>query len=281
MVQGVTTKDLKDMKKEGEKITLLTAYSSPKAKILDKVGIDAILVGDSVGNTVLGYQNTLPVSMDEMINHTKAVERAIDDPLLIGDMPFLSYQTSSEEAVKNAGRFLKEGNAEAVKVEGGREIIDAVEKIIDAGIPVLGHLGLTPQKIHQFGGYQPHGKTKEEAAEILKDAKRLEKAGVFGIVLESVTKQVSKIVTEAVDVPTIGIGAGPYCDGQVLVIHDMLGISDFTPKFVKEYTDLDSVMQEAVKDFKEEVKSQEFPDQEHTYEMEKEEFEKFEKYLEE
>ncbi len=196
MSKNVTPAKIRKMKEKGEKITVLTAYDYPTAQLLEEVDIDGILVGDSVGNTVLGYENTIPVSMEEMIHHTKAVSRGIETPLLIGDMPFLSYQASVEEAVKNAGKFIKEGKAEAVKVEGGSEYLEQIEKIIDAGIPVMGHLGLTPQKIHQFGGYQPRGRSIKEAKRIYKDAKKLEELGVFSLVLESIPQNLAEKITE-------------------------------------------------------------------------------------
>lgn len=274
MSKKITAGKLREMKEEKEKIVVLTAYDYSAAKILEKTNIEAILVGDSVGNTVIGYENTIPVTMDEMLHHTKAVARGIETPLLIGDMPFLSYQASVEEAVRNAGKFIKEGNAEAVKVEGGSEILKQVEKTIDAGIPVMGHLGLTPQKIHQFGGYQPRGKSVKEAKKIFEDAQKLEEAGVFSIVLESIPQKLAKKVTENVDVPTIGIGAGPFCDGQVLVFHDLLGMTEFSPSFVKQYADLFSEIEKAVSEFSDEVKSGDFPSSEHSYGMENSEWEK-------
>ncbi len=281
MSKNVTPAKIRKMKEKGEKITVLTAYDYPTAQLLEEVDIDGILVGDSVGNTVLGYENTIPVSMEEMIHHTKAVSRGIETPLLIGDMPFLSYQASVEEAVKNAGKFIKEGKAEAVKVEGGSEYLEQIEKIIDAGIPVMGHLGLTPQKIHQFGGYQPRGRSIKEAKRIYKDAKKLEELGVFSLVLESIPQNLAEKITENLEIPTIGIGAGAKCDGQVLVFHDLVGWSDFKPKFVKHYADLSSSIKEAVKKFKSEVKSGEFPTSNHSYKMEDELLEEFEDFLEE
>lgn len=281
MSENKTPAKIREKKKKDEKITMLTAYDYPTAKLLEETDIDAILVGDSVGNTVLGYENTIPVSMEEMIHHTKAVARGLENPLLIGDMPFLSYQTSVEEAVNNAGKFIKEGKAEAVKIEGGSEYIEQIEKIIDAGIPVMGHLGLTPQKIHQFGGYQPRGKSIEEAKKIYEDAKKLEELGVFSLVLESVPKELAKKITENLEIPTIGIGAGPDCDGQVLVFHDLLGWSDFKPKFVKHYADLSSSIKEALEKFKSEVKSGKFPNSDHSYSMGEDLRKELEDFLEE
>lgn len=270
MNKKITPGKLREMKEEGEKITMITAYDYPSAKVLERTEIDSVLVGDSVGNTVLGYENTMPVTMEEMIRHTKAVSRGLERPLLIADMPFLSYQTSVEDAVRNAGRFIKETGAQAVKVEGGSEFFDQIRRIIDAGVPVLGHLGLTPQRIHQFGGYQPRGRTVEEAKKIYDDAQKLEEVGVFGLVLESIPKELGRKVTEKIDIPTIGIGAGPHCDGQVLVFHDLLGWTEFSPKFLKKYADLISTIEEAVNEYIGEVKSVDFPTSEHSYEMDEE-----------
>jgi 3-methyl-2-oxobutanoate hydroxymethyltransferase len=276
----VTTTLLKEMKDRKEKIVMLAAYDYPTAKMVDEAGIDAILVGDSVGNVVLGYRDTLAVTMDEMVHHTKAVARGTKHALVIGDMPFLSYQASVEDAVRNAGRLIKEGQAEAVKVEGGRSVIDKIEAIIAAGIAVMGHVGLTPQWIHQFGGFKVRGKTEAAARMIMEDAKSLEQAGVFSIVLECMPWQLAKMITEGLEVPTIGIGAGPYCDGQVLVLHDLLGLSgQFAPKFVKKYAHLEKPIAKALADFRDEVKAGKFPSLEHSYEMKREELEKVMKYL--
>lgn len=271
----VTTTALREMKARGERITMLTAYDYPSARMVDDAGIDAIMVGDSLGNVILGYKNTLAVTMEEMLHHTKAVARATKRALVIGDMPFMSYQASVEDAVRNAGRFLKEGHAEAVKVEGGRSVLNKIDAIVGAGIPVMGHLGLTPQWIHQFGGYKVQGKTGAAAKLILEDSKLLERAGVFSLVLECVPWQLAKLITERANVPTIGIGAGTYCDGQVLVLHDLLGLSgEHIPKFVKRYARLDSIMAKALSDFKEEVRGGKFPSLEHSYEMPNEELKK-------
>ena len=274
MEAKVTTVTLREMKARGERIAMLTAYDYLTARMVDEAGIDVILVGDSVSNVLLGYPNTLAVSMEEMLHHTKAVTRAVKRALVIGDMPFMSYQASVEDAVRNAGRFLKEGGAEAVKVEGGRGVIDKVEAIVQVGIPVMGHLGLTPQWIHQFGGYKVRGKTEEAAREIIEYAEKLEEAGVFSIVLECIPWQVAKIITERVGIPTIGIGAGPHCDGQVLVLHDMLGLSGHVPKFVKRYATLDGEVVQALSNFKAEVKAGKFPSFGHSYEMPNEELKK-------
>lgn len=264
----VTTATLREMKARGERIAMLAAYDYPTARMIDEVGIDAILVGDSLSNVVLGYTNTLAVTMEEMLHHTKAVARATRRALVIGDMPFLSYQASVEDAVRNAGRFLKEGGAEAVKVEGDRNVLDKIEAILRGGIPVMGHVGLTPQWVHQFGGFNVRGKSEAAARMILEDAKELERAGVFSLVLECVPWQLAKLITENVEIPTIGIGAGPYCDGQVLVLHDLLGLSGHrVPKFVKQYAKLESTMVNALTDFKREVKAGKFPTLENSYEM--------------
>lgn len=279
MKKKITPGKLREMKEEGEKISMLTAYDYPTAKIIEETDIDVILVGDSVGNTVLGYENTLSVKMEEMLHHTKAVARGLETPLLVGDMPFLSYQVSAEEAVRNAGRLIKGGKAESVKLEGGSQFLDQVEKMVDAGIPVMGHLGLTPQRVLQFGGFQPRGKEVREAQEIFEDAKKLEEAGVFSLVLESVPKLLGKKITEELDIPTIGIGAGPHCDGQVLVFHDLLGLGEFSPKFVKEYAEIKSPTKEAINEFSQEVKSEKFPTSEYSYEMDKEKRDKLNESL--
>jgi len=276
----VTTATLREMKTRGERIAMLTAYDYPTARMVDEAGIDAILVGDSLGNVILGYRDTLAVTMDEIVHHTKAVARGTKHALVIGDMPFLSYQASTEDAIRNAGRLIKEGRAEAVKVEGGRSVMDKVEAIVGAGIPVMGHLGLTPQWIHQFGGFKVRGKTEAAARSIMVDAKALEEAGVFSVVLECMPWQLAKMITERVEVPTIGIGAGPHCDGQVLVIHDLLGLSgEFAPKFVKKYAQLESVVMKALASFKDEVKTGKFPSFEHSYEMKEEELKKLMKHI--
>ncbi len=266
-MKKITPQKLSEKKENEEKIVFSTAYDYPTSKILEKIEIDGALVGDSLGNTVLGYENTLPVTMDEMLHHTKAVARGLENPLLVSDMPFMSYQQSEEKAVENAGKFLKEGKAEAVKVEGGSEHLEKIQNIIDAGIPVMGHLGLTPQRIKQFGGYAPRGKSKKEAKKIYEDAKKLEDIGVFSLVLESIPSKLAKKITEELEIPTIGIGAGPDCDGQILVFHDLIGLSDFSPKFVKNYADVSSTIEDALKDFKSDVKKENFPNSEHSYEI--------------
>ncbi|MFQ5945020.1 MAG: 3-methyl-2-oxobutanoate hydroxymethyltransferase, partial [Anaerolineae bacterium] len=227
----VTIRDLQNKKREGIPITMLTAYDYPTALVVDRAGIDVILVGDSLAMVVLGHETTLPVTMDEMLHHSRAVRRGAQRALLVGDLPFLSYQTGPAEAVRSAGRFLKEGGMAAAKLEGGREATPQIRAIVDAGIPVMGHLGLTPQSIHKLGGYRVQGKTKEAAERMLEDASLLEEAGCFSIVLEAIPAPIAAEITESVSVPTIGIGAGVSCDGQVLVLHDLLGMFDrFTPK---------------------------------------------------
>ncbi len=267
-LQKITTKDLIEKKKKGEKIVTITSYDYSFAKIVDKSGIDLILVGDSLSMVMLGYKNTLSVTMNEMIHHTKAVSRGASNALIVGDMPFLSYKVDVKEAVKNAGRFIQEGGAEAVKVEGGTEICPTIDAIIKADIQVMGHIGLTPQAIYKFGGFLVQGKTVEAAKRIILDAKNLEETGVFSIVLESIPWQIAKLITSIVDVPTIGIGAGPYCDGQILVIHDMLGIfTDFKPKFVKYFGNIGESISNALDNYKNEVINGIYPSGEHSYEF--------------
>jgi 3-methyl-2-oxobutanoate hydroxymethyltransferase len=271
MLQGdfmekITTATIREMKKRGERMVMIATYDYLTARIADEAGIDMILVGDSLASVVLGYRDTLAVTMDEMIHHTKAVARATKNALVVGDMPFMSYQASAEDAIRNSGRFLKEANAQAVKVEGGRGMIEKIEAIIDSGIPVMGHLGLTPQWIHQFGGYKVRGKTPAAARAILDDAKKLERAGVFSLVLECVPWQLARSVTKKLEIPTIGIGAGPYCDGQVLVLHDLIGLTGpKLPKFVKRYAEVGEIIRRALKNFKREVKEGKFPTLEHSY----------------
>jgi len=253
-------------KKAKEKITMLTAYDFPMARILDQAGIDIILVGDSLGNVILGYPNTIPVTMDDMIHHTKAVARGCSRSLLIADMPFMSYQISVPEAVRNAGRFIQEGGAEGVKLEGGIPVKEQIKAIVQCGIPVMGHVGLTPQSVHSFGGYKVQGKEEAAAKRVLADAQAVEEAGAFAIVLEGVPLKLGQQITEKLKIPTIGIGAGPQCDGQVLVTYDLLGLyQEFVPKFVKRYADLRNVIQQAAVRYGREVRSGRFPDAGHTY----------------
>ncbi len=264
--------DLQDKKREGRKITMLTAYDYPSAKFIDDAGIDAILVGDSLGMVVLGYDSTVPVTMDEMIHHAKAVRRGTKRAFLIGDMPFMSYQISTEEAVRNAGRFMKEAGCDAVKLEGGDEVVEVTKAIVGAGIPVLGHLGLTPQTVSKLGGYRIQGKDADSAKKILDQALRLEQVGCFAVVLECVPDKVAKLITERLKIPVIGIGAGPDCDGQVLVTNDMIGLFDkFVPKFVKQYVKLSSLLTDAFTKYKDEVEAGVFPGKEHCFAIKDEE----------
>ncbi|MFX1378520.1 MAG: 3-methyl-2-oxobutanoate hydroxymethyltransferase [Promethearchaeota archaeon] len=280
-LQKVTTKDIIEKKKKGEKIVTITSYDYSFAKIVDNSGIDLILVGDSLSMVMLGNKNTLSVTMDEMIHHTKAVSQGVSNALIVGDMPFLSYKVDIVEAVKNAGRFIQEGGAEAVKVEGGTEICPTIKAMIDADIQVMGHIGLTPQAIYKFGGFLVQGKTIESAKKLILDAKNLEEVGVFSIVLESIPWQIAELITNSVDVPTIGIGAGPYCDGQVLVIHDMLGIfTDFKPKFLKYFGNIGEEIQRALHDYKDEVINGVYPDREHSYEFPQQELVKINDWIE-
>lgn len=262
----VTTATLKDKKAKQVKISMLTSYDYATAGLVDQAGLDMILVGDSMGNVVLGYENTLSVTMDDMIHHTRAVVRGTQNAMVVGDMPFLSYHISTTEAVRNAGRIIQEGGAQTVKLEGGVERADTVKAILDAQIPVMGHIGLTPQSVNQFGGFKVQGKDLETARKLIEDARALDKAGVFAIVLECVPSALAQKITAEVSVPTIGIGAGPYCDGQVLVINDMLGMSaGHIPKFVKKYANLQPVIVEALKAYKQEVEDGSFPGPEHSF----------------
>jgi 3-methyl-2-oxobutanoate hydroxymethyltransferase len=276
----VTTLTFRQKKERGEPITMLTAYDYPTALAIDKAGIDSILVGDSLAMVVLGYENTLPVTMEEMLHHARAVSRGAKSALLIGDMPFMSYQVSTEEAIRNAGRFLQQGGMDAVKLEGGRERADAIRGITNAGIPVMGHLGLTPQSVHQLGGFRAQGKTAVAAKHLLEDAHILEEAGCFSLVLESVPARLAETISKQISIPTIGIGAGAGCDGQVLVTHDLLGLFDrFTPKFVKQYANFHAEMNKAFVEYIDDVETKRFPAQEHTVEMSDEEWEAFQKEI--
>lgn len=270
-----TVSSFLNAKKNNEKISMLTAYDYSTAKILDEAGVDSILVGDSLGMVMLGYENTLQVTVDDMIHHCKAVSKGAKNAMIIGDMPFLSYHISVEDSIKNAGRLVQEGNAHAVKLEGGSEIIDKVKGIINAKIPVIGHLGLTPQSVNMFGGFKVQGKSLEDAQKIIDDALLLQEAGVFAIVLECVPEKLAKIITEKLQIPTIGIGAGKYCDGQVLVTQDMLGMyTDFTPKFVKKYSNLNDSIKKGVKEYIDEINDAKFPSKEHTFKIDEEILEK-------
>lgn len=262
-------------KKENTKISMLTAYDYSTAKLINDAGINSILVGDSLGNVVLGYEDTVSVTMEDMIHHTAAVSRGAKDALVVADMPFMSYQTSVYDAVVNAGRLMKEGRANAVKLEGGKEVCPQIKAIVDAGIPVCAHIGLTPQSVNAFGGHRVQGKTPETAQKLIDDALAVQQAGAFAVVIEAVPEKLATLVTEKLDIVTIGIGAGNGCDGQVLVYQDMLGMfSDFTPKFVKRYANIGEMMTEAFKKYDEEVKSTAFPSAEHTYKIDDEVIEK-------
>lgn len=264
----VTTLALRRKKQRGEVISMLTAYDYPTALAIDRAGVDAILVGDSLGMVVLGYPNTLPVTMEEMLHHCRAVARGAQYALLVGDMPFMSYQVTVTEAVRNAGRFLQEAGMDAVKLEGGRERCEAIQAIVSAGIPVMGHLGLTPQSVNQLGGFRPQGLNVSAARQLIEDALLLQEAGCFSLVLESIPARLAGLISKRLDIPTIGIGAGPDCDGQVLVTHDLLGLFDrFTPRFVKQYARLHAEMENAFSAFKNEVEGRVFPAPEHTIEM--------------
>lgn len=266
--QKVTITDLRQKKVNKQKITMLTAYDYPFASFVDQAGIDMILVGDSVGMVVLGYDSTVPVTMDEMIHHCKAVRRGAKHAFLIGDMPFMSYNITPEQAIRNAGRFMKEAGCDAVKLEGGLEVVDTVKAIINAGIPVMAHLGLTPQTVSKLGGFKIQGKDVETARRIIEASLAMEQAGVFSILLECVPDKLAGLITRRVKVPTIGIGAGPECDGQVLVTHDLLGLFEkFIPKFVKQYTKLSIPILEALEKFKQDVTSGSFPTTEHSFTM--------------
>ena len=271
----ITITDLQQKKRDGKKITMLTAYDYPMARLVDEAGIDSVLVGDSLGMVVLGLDSTVPVTMDEMIHHAKAVRRGTKYAFMIGDMPFGSYQISKEEAIYNAMRFMKEAGCEAVKLEGGYEAVEVTEAIVDAGIPVLGHIGLTPQTMSKLGGFKVQGKDAEAAKKLIDEAVSLEKAGCFAIVLECVPDLVAKMITEKISIPTISCGAGIYCDGQVLVTNDMVGLFDrFTPKFVKKYVNLSQSILEGFKKYKYEVEKGVFPDEAHSFTIKEEELKK-------
>ena len=266
-----TSVTFKDAKVKKEKITMLTAYDYSTAKIIDDSGINGILVGDSLGMVCLGYEDTLAVTMEDMIHHSKAVARGAKNSLVVTDMPFMSYQTSVYDAMVNAGRLIKEGNAQAVKLEGGIEVAGQIRAIVNASIPVMGHIGLTPQSVNAFGGFKVQGKSEEAAKKLLEDAKAVEEAGAFAVVLECVPSKLAEYITSKLSIPTIGIGAGVGCDGQILVYQDMLGMfSDFTPKFVKKYTDLGKSMKEAFTKYIEEVRDGVFPAEEHSFKIDDE-----------
>lgn len=262
----VTTRRLREMKSRGERIACLTAYDYLTASILDEAGIDVVLVGDSAGTVFAGYDTTIPMTMEHMLYHAEVVSRAVSRALVVTDLPFMSYQVSDEDALRNAGRFMQEALAEAVKVEGGERICGMVRRVVEAGIPVMGHLGLTPQSIHRFGSYQARGDSEAEAQQILDDAIALEQAGVFAIVLEKVPADLAARITASLEIPTIGIGAGPSCDGQILVTHDMLGIfTKFKPRFVRRYAELREAMGSAFRDYLNDVKGGDFPSDDESY----------------
>lgn len=262
----VTTQTIVDMKREGEKISMLTAYDYTMGRIIDQAGIDVILVGDSAGNVMAGHETTVPMTLEHMIYHTTCVVRGVEKALVIADMPFMSYQVTAKEALRSAGRMMKEAGAHGVKLEGGKPVVKTVKKIVNAGIPVMGHLGLTPQSIYQFGTYKVRAKEEEEARTLLEDAKALEKAGCFALVLEKIPAKLAQEVSESIDIPTIGIGAGGKCDGQVLVMHDMLGLNkEFNPRFLRRYADLSDDITGAVQQYIDDVKSGDFPSEEEEY----------------
>ena len=265
-VPKVTVPDLRSVRGTGRKIVMLTAYDYPTARILDSAGVDVLLVGDSLGNNVLGYESTLPVTMEEMLHHTRAVARAARHALVVGDMPYMSFQTGRRDAIRNAGRFLKEGGAAAVKIEGGRKRAALVRALLDAEIPVMGHIGLTPQSVHLMGGYRVQGKKTEQARALLDDAVALEEAGAFALVLEGVPETVGRAVTGAIGIPTIGIGAGRFCDGQVLVFHDLVGLGEGAPpRFVRRYANVGEVIAAAARRFIGDVRDGTFPSDAESY----------------
>ncbi|HLR76888.1 MAG TPA: 3-methyl-2-oxobutanoate hydroxymethyltransferase [Balneolaceae bacterium] len=262
----VTTQTVVSMKGENEKISMLTAYDFTMAQIIDRAGIDVILVGDSAGNVMAGYDTTIPMTMNNMIYHASCVVRGVDKALVVADLPFMSYQITPNEALRNAGRMMKEAGVEAIKLEGGQAVAESIKKITGAGIPVMGHLGLTPQSINKFGSYKVRAKEKQEAQQLIEDAKALEQAGCFSIVLEKIPAELAKKVTSSINIPTIGIGAGPSCDGQVLVVHDMLGLNKaFKPRFLRRYADLDTSVTDAVQNYIKDIKNGDFPNEDESY----------------
>jgi 3-methyl-2-oxobutanoate hydroxymethyltransferase len=270
MENRISITDLKAKKKRGERIVMMTCYDYPSAGLLEGAGVDILFIGDTLGMVVLGYDSTIPVTMEEMLHHTKAVVRGSTNAHVLADMPFMSYQTSPEDALRNAGRLLKEGGAQSVKLEGGVRVAETVRFIVDAGIPVMGHIGLTPQSIHQLGGYKVQGKTPAAAVRLVNDAVALEQAGAYAIVLECVPLELAKTVTDRLAIPTIGIGAGPHCDGQVQVFHDLLGLFDgFVPRHAKRYADLGAEITEAVRLYVKEVREGEFPTEKESFLLDK------------
>ncbi|MGE5573392.1 MAG: 3-methyl-2-oxobutanoate hydroxymethyltransferase [Bacteroidota bacterium] len=275
-----TTLDFMDMKRKGEKITFLTAYDYPIASFAEKAGIDMLLVGDSLGMVVYGLPGTIPVTMDEMIIHSRAVRRGAPNTFVIGDMPFMSYQSSVEKAVENAGRFLKEAQMDAIKLEGGRRVIKQIKAIVDAGIPVMGHIGLTPQSSGQLGGFKAQGRTAEAARELILDAIAIQEAGAFAILLEAIPPEVGEAITSRLSIPVLSIGAGIHCDGQLLINGDMLGLVEaFTPKFVKKYANLAEIITGAIAEYVHDVRDLKFPEEKHTYKMKEGEAEKLAEFL--
>ncbi len=265
-MSNFTIQDFLKKKHDGKKITMLTAYDYPFAKIVDEAGIDAVLVGDSLGMVVQGLENTLPVTMDEMIYHTKMVSRAVSNAMVLGDMPFMSYQAGIYDAIRNAGRFLKEGGASGVKIEGGAEVTEQIKAMSKSDIPVMAHIGLTPQSIHRMGGYKVQGKTDEAAKKLIEEAHIVEDAGAFSLLLEAIPMELAAKITEELSIPTIGIGAGPHCDGQILVLHDVVGLFErFVPKFTKRYTNIKEDALKAITTYKEEIESGEFPSEEQSF----------------
>lgn len=265
-ITKVTTEQLRRMKQSGEKISALTAYDAIMASLLDESGIDMILVGDSASTVFAGNDTTLPMTMEQMLYHVRVVTKSVKRALVVADMPFMSYHVSVEEAIRNAGRFMQEGHAEAIKLEGGIEFLPTIQRLVEIGIPVMGHLGLTPQSIHKFGTYRTRGKQPDEAKKIISDAKALEKAGVFALVLEKVPVTLAKKISASITIPTIGIGAGPHCDGQILVTHDMLGLYEkFHPRFVRRYAELGKAMRKAFASYHQDVKSNRFPTDKESY----------------
>lgn len=270
-----TVLTFKNSKLTGGKLSMLTAYDYSMAKIIDESAVNGILIGDSLGMVIKGEEDTLAVTMEEIIYHTKAVKRGVKNALIVSDMPFLSYHVSVEQAVLNAGRLIKEGGANAVKIEGGANVIEQIKAIVNAQIPVMGHLGLTPQSVNAFGGFKVQGKDELTAKKLIEDAILIEKAGAFSVVLEGIPEKVAKIITKSISIPTIGIGAGKYCDGQILVYQDMLGMfNDFVPKFVKQYANIGTIMREAISNYVKEVESGSFPEEKHTFKIDESELEK-------
>jgi len=264
----VTIGQIREMKRKGQRFPMLTAYDYPTAKLIDEAGVPIILVGDSLGQVVLGYESSVRVTMEEMLHHTRAVVRGTRQALIVGDMPFMSYQSDIPSAIRNAGRFLQEAGAQAVKLEGGETVAETAQRIVECGIPVMGHIGLTPQSVNQLGGYRVQGRTPEAAARLIRDAQALQEAGAFSVVLETVPAALSRLITQRLSIPTIGIGAGVHCDGQVQVLHDMVGLfSDYVPKHAKRYASLDEVFKEAVARYVQEVQEEKFPTEKESFSM--------------